>query len=79
MQQWEINSGLTFKEVNSPTGVDIYIDFTRRDHGDNNPFDGQGNVLAHAYFPSPGIGGDAHFDEDEKWTDKTREGFFFLI
>ncbi|XP_032689872.1 matrix metalloproteinase-2-like [Odontomachus brunneus] len=45
--------------------VTIPIRFARLHHGDGFPFDGQGNLLAHAYYP-PASG--LHFDYDEKWT-----------
>lgn len=71
-QIWSDVSPLTFRET---TGTaDIEISFAPGYHNDGYAFDGRGNVLAHAFPPGSGRGGDAHFDEDEKWTIKTQDG-----
>src|SRR5262245_8311419 len=66
---WSQVTPLTFTEV--AANGDIIIRFVTGDHGDGSPFDGVGNVLAHAFFPPPNggaIAGDAHFDEAEAWS-----------
>ncbi|KAI0241933.1 Matrix metalloproteinase-14 [Lamellibrachia satsuma] len=50
------------------------IQFSRGYHGDGYPFDGRGMILAHAFFPGEQRGGDVHFDDDEMWTSKSKDG-----
>ena len=49
--------------------IDLTVYFYRGYHNDGYPFDGNGNILAHAFFPV--YGGDVHFDDDEDWTGRT--------
>lgn len=65
---WSSVSQLNFREVSSHE-ADIIVSFERGQHGDGYAFDGRGVVLAHAFFPGEGIGGDAHFDAEEPWVD----------
>lgn len=68
LQVWSNVSQLTFEEIRR-VDADIVVSFLSGPHGDDYAFDGPGNILAHAFFPMKGspLGGDAHFDADEKW------------
>ncbi|XP_068251430.1 matrilysin-like [Nyctibius grandis] len=75
---WSDVTPLQFQRV-SRGHADIEILFARREHGDGYPFDGRGNTLAHAFAPGEGLGGDAHFDDDERWSEYNREVNLFLV
>lgn len=68
---WAGVTPLTFTQKKSGS-VHIEIRFERGEHGDGDPFDGPGGTLAHAFFPV--YGGDAHFDDAEKWTVNSYRG-----
>lgn len=65
--KWSKTALLSIIQVYNESEADIVIRFYSSNHGDNFDFDGPGKVLAHAFFPGTGLGGDAHFDIDEKW------------
>ncbi|KAM4700401.1 macrophage metalloelastase-like [Discoglossus pictus] len=75
---WSNVTPLKFTKV-SRRDADILIQFAARNHGDYSPFDGRGGVLAHAYAPGSGLGGDAHFDEDERWSRNNLGVNLFLV
>jgi hypothetical protein len=68
---WAENSPLLFSEVAESSAADIVIGWAVGDHGDGDPFDGPGDVLAHASFPNPYDNGQVflHFDDEERWLD----------
>uniref|UniRef100_A0A8D3BT41 interstitial collagenase n=1 Tax=Scophthalmus maximus TaxID=52904 RepID=A0A8D3BT41_SCOMX len=78
LQVWAKVTPLRFTRVYSGT-ADIMISFGRQSHGDYYPFDGPDGTLAHAFAPGPGIGGDAHFDEDETFTFRSDEGYILFL
>uniref|UniRef100_A0A4W6CUK6 Matrix metallopeptidase 20a (enamelysin) n=1 Tax=Lates calcarifer TaxID=8187 RepID=A0A4W6CUK6_LATCA len=65
LKMWSDATPLKFIKVNHGK-ADIVLSFAP--HGDFFPFDGPRGVLAHAFQPGEGMGGDVHFDEDETWT-----------
>jgi uncharacterized protein YraI len=68
VEAWDAVSGVTLNEVSGE--ADINIMWAAGAHGDGNPFDGPGRVLAHAFFPLSWLGslaGDLHIDDDETW------------
>ncbi|XP_071316697.1 collagenase 3-like [Trachinotus anak] len=78
LQVWAKVTPLRFTRIYSGT-ADIMISFGSRYHGDYYPFDGPDGTLAHAFAPSPGIGGDAHFDEDETFTFRSNAGYVLFL
>lgn len=68
---WSAQTPLTFTEVSDPAEADISVAWAAGNHGDGDPFDGPGDVLAHASFPNPYDNGEVilHFDDEERWVD----------
>ena len=69
---WASVTPLTFQKVSGNSWADIKVSFEPRRHDDGNDFDGPGGTLAHAFFPQ--FGGDAHMDDEEKWSRKSYSG-----
>lgn len=68
---WAAQTPLTFTETENQNSANIVIGWAAGDHGDGDPFDGPGDVLAHASFPNPYNDRQVflHFDDDERWVD----------
>ncbi|XP_034539770.1 collagenase 3-like [Notolabrus celidotus] len=78
LQVWAKVTPLRFTRIHRGT-ADIMISFGSRSHGDYYPFDGPDGTLAHAFAPSQGIGGDAHFDDDETFTFRSNRGYVLFM
>src|SRR5574338_133371 len=68
---WAAQTPLNFSEASDSSQADIVIAWASGDHGDGDPFDGPGDVLAHASYPNPYDNSQVflHFDDDERWVD----------
>jgi hypothetical protein len=77
---WAGQTTLTFTEIAGSSTADIVIGWAAGDHGDGDPFDGPGDVLAHASFPNPYDNSQVflHFDDDERWVDSENQNVDLL-
>ncbi|KFV87418.1 Matrix metalloproteinase-27, partial [Struthio camelus australis] len=76
---WSTVTPLTFTRIHDGI-ADIMIAFGTKVHGHcPRYFDGPLGVLAHAFPPGSGFGGDVHFDEDEDWTTGSAGFNLFLV
>lgn len=71
--KWSAASALSISK-STTSSADIEISFHRLQHNDGYDFDGPSGVLAHAFSPGNGRGGDIHFDDDETFTVKSAYG-----
>ncbi|KAL1266345.1 hypothetical protein QQF64_002020 [Cirrhinus molitorella] len=78
LQVWAKVTPLKFTRIIKGT-ADIMISFAKKDHGDGMTFDGPKGILAHAFAPGSGIGGDAHFDDDESFTFRSPKGHVLFL
>lgn len=63
---------LTFEDVTDTNATaDLDMFFARWDHGDHEPFDGKGGIVAHSGYP---MEGKVHFDASELWTINGKNG-----
>ncbi|XP_059069452.1 metalloendoproteinase 1-MMP isoform X2 [Cryptomeria japonica] len=73
---WAAVTPFHFVEAQNSDQANIKISFATGDHGDGEPFDGPGGLLAHSFAPPSGI---MHFDAEEYWrVDGFEEPSYFL-
>lgn len=65
---WERHGNVSFAQVSNKNLSDFEIGFETGEHGDEQPFDGPGTILAHATLPHFQREPILHFDDDDKFT-----------
>ena len=83
-QQWASLVKIAFTEsANRTAARNVDLGFYSGAHGDQFPFDGQGGVLAHTFYPSPPnsepVAGDMHMDADELWSNSGSGTDFYSV
>jgi len=77
---WADETPLTFNEVADSAQADILVGWAEGEHGDGDPFDGPGDVLAHASYPNPYQDKQVflHFDDAERWVNSETQNVDLL-
>ncbi len=77
---WADETPLSFNETADSTQADILIGWAEGEHGDGDPFDGPGDVLAHASYPNPYNDKQVflHFDDAERWVNSATQNVDLL-
>ncbi len=68
---WDGMLPISLPQVAPSGGPLIEVSWQVGDHGDGDPFDGPGSVLAHAFYSQDGR---THFDDAETWRDREGDG-----
>lgn len=82
LRLWSDASTLTFAQVGDDDPADLNISFAGGDHGDPFPFEDDGTVLGHSYFPGTNRKGDVHLCRAREWSLSPEEGkidFFTVV
>ncbi len=79
-QLWADETPLSFNETTDSAQADILIGWAEGEHGDGDPFDGPGDVLAHASYPNPYNDRQVflHFDDAERWVNSATQNVDLL-
>ena len=77
---WADETPLSFNEAADSAQADILIGWAEGEHGDGDPFDGPGDVLAHASYPNPYNEKQVflHFDDAERWVNSETQNVDLL-
>jgi hypothetical protein len=64
LNTWSATIPRTFPQTGTSSSAQLRVSYETGDHGDGSPFDGVGDILAHAFYPQDGR---VHFDDAEMW------------